>query len=83
MATGLSANEALLKARRCDVPNSDASQPASAGLLEFMRRAAHCGFPQLAQEGRRQERRTGWRRGSRNEAPKEGVILHLGCRKED
>ena len=28
--------------------NSNATQPASAGLLEFMRRAAHCGFPQLA-----------------------------------
>ena len=28
--------------------NSNATQPASAGLLKFMRRAAHCGFPQLA-----------------------------------
>ena len=28
--------------------NSRAAQPASAGLLEFMRRAAHCGIPQLA-----------------------------------
>ena len=48
--------------------NSNATQPASAGLLEFMRRAAHCGFPQLAyllstsNSSRRRRSTFSWRR---------------------